>query len=192
MGISESPKCANCDCKDRIRMYLNGDRNACDGMIKELMPLIQTIVRRILRFDLAKDHEDVVQDIFLRVFGRLDLWRQECPFCNWVSIIAANRACSVLDNQKRRVTKPLPTKKNEEIEDPRPGLITAPRRRGSPPDLGNCPEKVLATVPPDSRRFLTSLIRKKSREKRLPESRANQFEPSKTGWPKLWIASAAA
>jgi RNA polymerase sigma-70 factor, ECF subfamily len=129
-----------CDCKERTRSYLAGSRDACDPMIENLKPLVWGIVRRILSSGRPEDHEEAVQDVLLTVFGRLGTWKGQCPFCNWVAIVATRRAISLKRAQSRKPTVPLP-----------PGEIADPRAADSSRDLGNCPEKVLANVPSEWR-----------------------------------------
>jgi RNA polymerase sigma factor (sigma-70 family) len=144
-----------CDCEDRIGKYLSGeDRRACDEMIENLKPLIQAIVRRILRSASAEDYDEAGQDVLLTVFGRLGSWKKGCPFCNWVAIVATRKAIDLKRAKTRKPTVPLPP---GEIEDPSP--------RNSEHELGNCVQKVLARVPPEWRRvFELTFEKKKSRK----------------------------
>lgn len=148
-----------CDCNDRIGLYLAGNQDACNEMIPNLTPLIAAIVRRILRSSIPHDHEDAVQEVLWKVFNRLDVWRGECPFCNWVQIVAARHAITLNIAQTRKIrTVSLP-----------PGDIA-----GSPPDtssrdLGDCPEKVLAKVPAKWRQVFDLIYKEERLRKDVAE-----------------------
>jgi DNA-directed RNA polymerase specialized sigma24 family protein len=57
-----------------VRRYLAGDRGAGDELSRKFTPLVRAIVRRVLRSRRSEDWEEASQEIFLRIFDRLDRW----------------------------------------------------------------------------------------------------------------------
>ena len=143
-----------CDCEQRTRLYLTGDRHACDDLIENLRPLIWSIVRRILISARTEDHEEAVQEVLLKVVRSLDTWRGQCPFCYWVEHIAATRSIDLKKAHSRTRTVPLPP---DGIADPRPQFSSI--------DLKDCREQVLSKVPSEWRQvFELTYDEGKSRE----------------------------
>jgi RNA polymerase sigma-70 factor (ECF subfamily) len=76
------------------------DQDAARSLVEYLYPLVSSIVRRKLpRGDAA---EDLVQEIFLKVFEKLDQYRGEVPLNHWVSRIAVNRCLNAIRSQRSR------------------------------------------------------------------------------------------
>jgi len=85
------------DCVARVRLQ---DQDAARSLVEYLYPLVSSIVRRKLpRGDAA---EDLVQEIFLKVFEKLDQYRGEVPLNHWVSRIAVNRCLNAIRSQRSR------------------------------------------------------------------------------------------
>jgi RNA polymerase sigma factor (sigma-70 family) len=81
------------------------------------------------------DWDDVCQDIFLRMFERLDRWHATCPFCKWLAVVVVRRA---IDARDPHLTQSLPP---VEIADPRPPPL-------SPATIASL-ERTLANLPPE-------------------------------------------
>jgi RNA polymerase sigma factor (sigma-70 family) len=60
-----------------------------DRLVQHFLPLVDSIVRRILGATRRDEWEDARQVVFLRLFSRLHTWRAECPFCQWLAVVAA-------------------------------------------------------------------------------------------------------
>jgi len=77
-----------------------GDQSAARGLVTALHPL----VRKIARAHLPRrvDEEDLAQEIYLKVFSRLDQYRGVVPFPHWVSRIAVTTCIDQLRFQQRR------------------------------------------------------------------------------------------
>jgi len=85
------------DCLTRIRQQ---DESAARALIDHLHPLVQKIVRGNL--PRRADVEDLMQDIFVKIFSHLDQFRGGVPFEHWVSRIAVNHCINALRAQRSR------------------------------------------------------------------------------------------
>lgn len=84
-------------CLVRVR---ENDQAAARQLVEHLHPLVIKIVRSHLPRRVAE--EDLAQDIFLKMFTRLDQYQGNVPFPHWVSRIAVTTCIDQLRAQKRR------------------------------------------------------------------------------------------
>ncbi len=84
-------------CLDRVRRR---DQVAARELVDHLYPLVIRIVRSHLPRRVAE--EDLAQDIFLKMFTRLEQYQGAVPFPHWVSRIAVTTCIDQLRAQKRR------------------------------------------------------------------------------------------
>lgn len=84
-------------CLARVRQR---DQAAARELVEHLHPLVIRIVRAHLPRRVAE--EDLLQDIFLKMFTRLDQYQGAVPFPHWVSRIAVTTCIDQLRAQKRR------------------------------------------------------------------------------------------
>ncbi len=84
-------------CLDRVRQR---DQAAARALVDHLYPLVIRIVRSHLPRRVAE--EDLTQDIFLKMFTRLEQYQGAVPFSHWVSRIAVTTCIDQLRAQKRR------------------------------------------------------------------------------------------
>ena len=84
-------------CLARVRQR---DQAASRQLVEHLYPLVSRIVRSHLPRRVAE--EDLAQDIFLKMFTRLDQYQGPMPFPHWVSRIAVTTCIDQLRAQKRR------------------------------------------------------------------------------------------
>ena len=84
-------------CLARVRLR---DQAACRQLVEQLYPLVSRIVRSHLPRRVAE--EDLAQDIFLKMFTRLEQYQGNVPFPHWVSRIAVTTCIDQLRAQKRR------------------------------------------------------------------------------------------
>src|SRR5208282_5589897 len=84
-------------CLDRVRKR---DQIAA----RELVEHLHSLVVRICRAHLPRrvSEEDLAQDIFLKMFTRIDQYQGSVPFTHWVSRIAVTTCIDQLRAQKRR------------------------------------------------------------------------------------------
>ncbi len=76
------------------------DQAAARALVDHLYPLVIRIVRAHLPRRVAE--EDLAQDIFLKMFARLEQYKGAVPFPHWVSRIAVTTCIDQLRAQKRR------------------------------------------------------------------------------------------
>src|ERR1700742_2678642 len=85
------------DCLERVRRR---DQAAARELVEHLYPLVIRIVRSHLPRRVAE--EDLAQDIFLKMFSRLEQYQGNVPFSHWVSRIAVTTCIDQLRAQQRR------------------------------------------------------------------------------------------
>lgn len=84
-------------CLERVRAH---DQIAARELVEHLHPLVSRIIRTRLPRRVAE--EDIAQDIFLKMFTRLDQYQGNVPFTHWVSRIAVTTCIDHLRAQQRR------------------------------------------------------------------------------------------
>jgi RNA polymerase sigma factor (sigma-70 family) len=84
-------------CLERVRQH---DQDAARDLVEYLYPLVIRIVRSHLPRRVAE--EDLAQEVFLKMFSRLDQYKGAVAFTHWVSRIAVTTCIDQLRAQKRR------------------------------------------------------------------------------------------
>ncbi len=84
-------------CLERVRQH---DQDAARDLVNHLYPLVIRIVRAHLPRRVAE--EDLAQEVFLKMFSRLDQYKGAVAFTHWVSRIAVTTCIDQLRAQKRR------------------------------------------------------------------------------------------
>src|ERR1700749_1220129 len=84
-------------CLARVRQR---DQGAARELVEHLHPLVIRIVRAHLPRRVSE--EDLAQEIFLKMFTRIDQYQGAVPFTHWVSRIAVTTCIDQLRAQKRR------------------------------------------------------------------------------------------
>lgn len=77
-----------------------GDQAAARALVEALYPLVLKIVRAHLPRRVGE--EDLSQEVFLKMFTRIEQYRGLMPFPHWVSRIAVTTCIDQLRFQKRR------------------------------------------------------------------------------------------
>ncbi len=77
-----------------------GDQTAARQLVDHLYPQVIRIVRARRPRRMAE--EDLAQDIFLKMFSRLDQYLGQVPLAHWVSRIAVTTCIDALRAQQRR------------------------------------------------------------------------------------------
>jgi len=95
MAEDESFDLAGC-----LALVRERDQAAARALVDHLYPLVIRIVRAHLPRRVAE--EDLAQDIFLKMFARLEQYKGAVPFPHWVSRIAVTTCIDQLRAQKRR------------------------------------------------------------------------------------------
>jgi len=88
------------DWADAIAMVREGNQEAARGLVDALYGHVMRIVRSHL--PRAADEQDLAQEIFMKIFHRIDSYRDDQPFPHWVSRIAVNACYDRLRRQRAR------------------------------------------------------------------------------------------
>lgn len=84
-------------CLERVRAR---DQVASRDLVEHLYPLVIRIVRAHLPRRVAE--EDLAQEVFMKMFTRIEQYQGAVPFSHWVSRIAVTTCIDHLRAQKRR------------------------------------------------------------------------------------------
>jgi RNA polymerase sigma-70 factor, ECF subfamily len=88
------------DWEDAIHRVRQGSQPAAESMVQALYGHVLRIVRNHL--PRAADEQDLTQEIFMKMFARIETWRGDQPFPHWVARIAVNTCYDRLRRQKVR------------------------------------------------------------------------------------------
>lgn len=77
-----------------------GDQDAARALVEHLYPQVIRIVRARRPRRIAE--EDLAQDVFLKMFSRLEQYQGQVPLAHWVSRIAVTTCIDALRAQQRR------------------------------------------------------------------------------------------
>jgi len=77
-----------------------GEESACSTLIDYLYPVIIPIVRK--NRPVRDEEEDIVQEIFIKVFSRIKQFSGQVPFSHWVSRVALNTCYDLLRRQQKQ------------------------------------------------------------------------------------------
>ncbi len=132
------------DSQAYLRKMRQGDPGAAEALIELLYPLVIRIVRSHLPARSAE--EDLVQEIFLKVFAKLDQYeeRRGVPFEHWVSRLAVRTCLDALRAERRRPELRMADLPEEESA----WLEFIAKDESAPPD----------SSPESAREFLTRLL----------------------------------
>ncbi|MEU4222230.1 sigma-70 family RNA polymerase sigma factor [Actinoplanes sp. NPDC026623] len=93
-----------------------GDRRALDELVTTSLPLVYSIVRRAL--DGHDDVDDVVQDVMVRVLGRLGALRRPESFRSWLTAITVHQVGTHLHRRRAAVRRSAPLDEAAGVPDP--------------------------------------------------------------------------
>jgi RNA polymerase sigma-70 factor, ECF subfamily len=83
-----------------VEAVRTGDQRAARALVEALHPLVAPIVRG--RLPRASLEEDLFQEVFMKIFARLDQYRGEMPFVHWARRVAVNTCIDALRHRRRR------------------------------------------------------------------------------------------
>ena len=83
-----------------LRRVREQDQDAARALVEHLYPQVMRIVST--KLPRREAEADLAQEIFLKVFTRLDQYRGNVPFEHWVSRIAVNHCLNALRAQQSR------------------------------------------------------------------------------------------
>lgn len=95
-----------------------GDREAFERLLTELLPLLRRTLRGRLRDDAAL--EDTVQSVLVAVFRARHTYRAERPFGPWLRAVARNASLDTLRDRSRRLEREAPIEAADPVSAPEP------------------------------------------------------------------------
>ena len=99
------------DDRTLIRRFLRGDQQAFDQLVLRHQAMLRRMIYRATGN--LDDANDLAQDVFIKVYHRLDRFRGESQFTTWLYRIAVNTLNSHFRRQRRRSFLSL-----EEVREP--------------------------------------------------------------------------
>ena len=96
--------------RDIIEKAASGDIRAFEEVYKAYSSIVYTVAFNITRN--AQDAEEATQDVFVKVYRKLQGFKFESSFGTWIYRIAANTAINIYHSRARRKEYPVD---NEEI-----------------------------------------------------------------------------
>ena len=131
---------------DAIALAKEGDQQAASRLVDALYGHVMRIVRSHL--PRAADEQDLAQEVFMKMFNRIESYRGDQPFPHWVSRIAVNTCYDRLRRQKSRPEVRFADLSPEEAEFLETAFAGAGDRDVRPRDSDGSEivEKLLATL----------------------------------------------
>jgi RNA polymerase sigma factor (sigma-70 family) len=77
-----------------------GDRQAQESLVKAFSPMVFRLISRFFRS--REDVEDLAQDVFVKMFGRIDQVRPDENFPGWLQRVTVNTCYDELRKTRRR------------------------------------------------------------------------------------------
>jgi RNA polymerase sigma-70 factor, ECF subfamily len=128
-----------------IRQIQSGDESAFDELMgRYKRPVVSFIFRMLGNAD---DADDVAQEVFVRVYQKLDTYRPETRFSTWLFAMARNAAIDRLRWRKRHPTESM------EAESSLPA-VTGTAEEVESREIGTLIAAAVAELPEDQRTAL--------------------------------------
>ncbi len=89
------------DLLDLVARVRSGDEDAARVLVERLYSQVRKIV--VAHLARRDDPEDIMQEVYLKAFGKLAQFRGQVPFAHWVARIALT---TCLDRLRRQRTRP--------------------------------------------------------------------------------------
>jgi RNA polymerase sigma-70 factor (ECF subfamily) len=92
---------------ERIRRAQAGDVGAFELLYREHSPRIYSLSLRLVAGD-KSDATELLQDVFIKAWRRLDTFRGDCAFASWLHRLAVNTMLENARSDQRRTARVLP------------------------------------------------------------------------------------
>ena len=92
---------------ERIRRAQSGDVGAFELLYREHSPRLYALCLRLKAGDRA-DAAELLQDVFVKAWRRLDTFRGDCAFVSWLHRLAVNTMLETARSDQRRTARVLP------------------------------------------------------------------------------------
>ncbi len=147
------------DCSDMelVEAVRAGHQEAFGELVKRYRGKVNSLALKITKNEI--DAQEVVQEVFLNAFSKLDSFKGTAAFSSWLYRVAANGALMLLRSRKRDAYEPWDSLSSRE---PTFGMISAPSEWSTRADrvyerkeIVNVLEREFETIP---ERYRTILI----------------------------------
>lgn len=85
--------------KELIQACISGDRAAQKQLYQKFAGKLYAVSLRYMKS--KDDADDVLQDAFIKIFGKLNSFRNDCPFEVWLKRIVINTSLTALGRRKK-------------------------------------------------------------------------------------------
>lgn len=124
-----------------IRRAQSGDVDAFEQLYREHSPRIYALCLRLKAGD-SPDATELLQDVFVKAWRRLDTFRGDCAFASWLHRLAVNTMLESARSDGRRTARVLPMEDTSRL---------AGAARSSGIELKMDMENAIATLPRGAR-----------------------------------------
>jgi len=125
---------------DLISKCLNGDNDAFSGLVTRYKKLIYSVVYNMINN--KQDVNDIVQEVFIKIYSALDKYNPEYKFSTWAVRIATNCCLDIL--KKKRIDAVSIEEKigvSDSVDTPEDEYIKKEKRKRINDELNRLPEK---------------------------------------------------
>lgn len=99
MGLMEEAPIDRSEEQDIIQRVLAGEASAFEKLITKYQPRVFATARKYARRD--SEVEDIVQEIFIKAFKKLNTYRSKAPFEHWIMTISVRTCYDYLRSHQR-------------------------------------------------------------------------------------------
>jgi RNA polymerase sigma-70 factor (ECF subfamily) len=100
---------------DQIRRAQAGDVAAFELLYREHSPRIYALCLRLRAGD-SSDATELLQDVFIKAWRRLDTFRGDCAFASWLHRLAVNTMLENARSEGRRTARVLPMEDTSRLD----------------------------------------------------------------------------
>jgi RNA polymerase sigma-70 factor, ECF subfamily len=126
---------------ESVRRAQAGDVDAFEQLYREHAGRVYALCLRLMAGD-TSEATDLMQDVFIRAWRRLETFRGDCAFASWLHRMTVNTMLENARGDRRRVARVLPMEDPSRVE-------TAARSSGM--DLKMDMEDAIASLPKGAR-----------------------------------------
>jgi RNA polymerase sigma-70 factor (ECF subfamily) len=138
-----------------IAAVLDGDTASFEPLIRKYQPRVFATARRYARRE--SEVEDIVQEVFIKAFQKLDGFRGEAPFEHWLMRLAVRTCYDFLRGHQRNRETAF-SELTEPEADWLEQFVVQPDMTGESADAARqLVDKILSRLPPAARMVITLL-----------------------------------